>query len=71
LLIFKPSLLMLCSRAWEGERDAPLGRLQARCQRMIAPAGRILREKFSSRPENPHGFELSRTLSCNPAPRDP
>ena len=40
------------------------GRLQARCQKTIAPAGRILREKFSSTPEFPHGFELPRTLSC-------
>jgi len=44
------------------------GWLQARCQKMIAPAGRILREKFSRRPKNPHGFELPRTLSCKPAP---
>ena len=43
------------------------GRLQARCQKMIAPAGRILREKFSRRPKNPHGFELRRTLSCRNA----
>lgn len=42
------------------------GWLQARCQKMIAPAGRILREKFSRRPEIPHGFELPRTLSCKP-----
>ena len=40
------------------------GRLQDRCQNMIAPGGRFLREKFSSRTENPHGFELPRTLSC-------
>jgi hypothetical protein len=40
------------------------GRLQARCQTTIAPDGRFLREKFSSRTENPHGFELPRTLSC-------
>jgi hypothetical protein len=39
-------------------------RLQARCQKMIAPARRILRKKSTSRPENPHGFELPRTLSC-------
>lgn len=39
-------------------------RLQDRCQNMIAPQGRFLREKFSSRNENPHGFELPRTLSC-------
>ena len=44
------------------------GRLQARCQKMLAPAGRILREKFSRRPKNPHGFELPRTLSCKPTP---
>ncbi len=32
-------------------------------------AGRaLLREKFSSSNENPHGFELSRTLSCKPGP---
>jgi hypothetical protein len=43
-------------------------RLQDRCQNVIAPDGRILREKFSSRNENPHGFELSRTLSCKPEP---
>lgn len=35
---------------------------------MIAPDGRFLREKFSSSNENPHGFELPRTLSCKPAP---
>lgn len=40
------------------------GRLQERCQKMTAPAGRVLREKFSRRTENPHGFELTRTLSC-------
>ena len=40
------------------------GRLQDRCQNVIAPGGRVLREKFSSRNENPHGFELPRTLSC-------
>ena len=39
-------------------------RLQDRCQNVTAPGGRVLREKFSSRNENPHGFELSRTLSC-------
>jgi hypothetical protein len=39
-------------------------RLQDRCQNTIAPGGRVLREKFSSRNENPHGFELPRTLSC-------
>ena len=44
------------------------GRLQARCQKMLAPSGRILREKFSRRPKNPHGFELPRTLSCKPTP---
>jgi hypothetical protein len=44
-------------------------RLQDRCQNMIAPGGRFLREKFSSRNENPHGFELARTLSCKPDPR--
>ena len=41
-----------------------LGRLQDRCQNVNAPGGRVLREKFSSRNENPHGFELPRTLSC-------
>lgn len=46
-----------------------LGRLQARCQKKLAPAGRILREKFSRRTENPHGFELPRTLSCKPQRR--
>ena len=46
-----------------------LGRLQARCQKMLGPAGRFLREKFSSRTENPHGFELPRTLSCKPTQR--
>ncbi len=40
------------------------GRLQDRCQNMIAPGERILREKSSRRNENPHGFELPRTLSC-------
>ena len=40
-------------------------RLQDRCQNMIAPGGRFLREKFSSRNENPHGFELPRTVWCN------
>jgi hypothetical protein len=39
-------------------------RLQDRCQNTIAPGGRFLREKFSSSNENPHGFELRRTLSC-------
>ena len=39
-------------------------RLQDRCQNMIALGGRFLREKFSSSNENPHGFELRRTLSC-------
>ena len=41
-------------------------RLQDRCQNIIAPGGRFLREKFSSSNENPHGFELPRTLSCKP-----
>ena len=43
-----------------------LGRLQDRCQNMIAPGGRFLREKFSRKNENPHGFELVHTLSCKP-----
>ena len=41
-----------------------LGRLQDRCQTLSRRARRILREKFSSRNENPHGFELPRTLWC-------
>jgi hypothetical protein len=41
-------------------------RLQDRCQNTITPGGRFLREKFSSSNENPHGFELRRTLSCKP-----
>ena len=59
---------MQLSRAWEGERDAPLRRLQDRCQSELAAGGRFLREKFSSRNENPHGFELRRTLWCKPKP---
>lgn len=39
-------------------------RQQDRCQNILAPGGRFLREKFSSSNENPHGFELRRTLSC-------
>jgi hypothetical protein len=39
-------------------------RLQDRCQNTTALGKRFLREKFSSRNENPHGFELLRTLSC-------
>ncbi len=44
------------------------GKLQDRCQNMLGPGGRFLREKFSSSNENPHGFELPRTLSCKPEP---
>lgn len=43
-------------------------RLQDRCQNTIAPGERFLREKFSSSNENPHGFELPRTLSGTPYP---
>ncbi len=41
-----------------------LGRLQDRCQNLIAPGERVLLEKFSSRNEKPHGFELPRTVWC-------
>ena len=41
-------------------------RLQERCQNTFALGGRFLREKFSSSNENPHGFELRRTVWCNP-----
>lgn len=44
------------------------GRLQDRCQNVIAPGERVLLEKFSSRNEIPHGFELLRTLSCKANP---
>lgn len=55
---------MPSSCAKEGERDALTRRLQDRCQNILAPGGRILREKFSSRNENPHGFEFPRTVWC-------
>ncbi len=41
-----------------------LRRQQDRCQTLLRRARRVLLEKFSSWHENPHGFELPRTLSC-------
>ena len=55
---------MQCSRAWEGERDAPILKAARQVPEHISAGRALLREKFSSSNENPHGFELRRTLSC-------
>ena len=56
-----------CAR--EGERDAPTWEIASEVPEDVTASRALLREKFSSRTENPHGFELPRTLSCKATQR--
>lgn len=58
LIIFTLSSSCQCSRAREGERDAPHKRQQERCHVILAV------ESIRNRRKS-HGFAFSRTLSCS------